>query len=988
MIMHHFKSGPHRFLLLSCLWLQCGTGWVKAQNTVGVTDRHQAGQQASGEHTVADLLESLQLRPGYTIQAIATEPLIADPVTARLDLEGRLWVVEMPDYPVGPGDGEAPSGRIKILDDTDHDGIFDRSTVFAKGLLFATGVQPYRDGAFVTLAGKIAFLRDRDGDDQADETVVLFEGFAEQNQQLRANHPTLGPDGLIYVAGGLRGGSIKAIDPRYDFHTEPVDLRDRDFCFDPDGGWWGAVPGKSQFGVTIDDFGRRLGCSNRNPAMMSVLTLDAVGRDPLLVGRDAIHDVALSAERSQVVSRAEAWTTSNLHSGQFSAACGVFAPGWYEQGQEWLLACEPTAYIVQRQRLSREGSVWKSRREEQESEFLSSTDTWFRPVDITAGPQTSVLIVDMARAVIEHPDFMPSELKSRPDQRDGTALGRIWKVARESAKPDLVRLQTAGDAIKWLKSDSAWQRASASQFLLEKSESAMKPLSALVLDDEADSAARSRAAWLLERNGALSKPHVVAMMESSDARLRALGVRLSGGRAELLKDVLAMAGDTDPLVARIVAAEAGSASDFQSERVSALVNIAGPWSSTDDWIRQTVASADRPLLEKICEQMARVNRIDLRLLRHLVERIAIQSPQNSAAFVIADGTRDTYESLLNVRQIELLKSWVRGLKKSRQSVLKVMSGLPENPKAGLQSLVSRLMGTAQGTMVPADQRAACLLLAADFGQVKAPLRELVSDSSPAALRAVALPLNLRIDPEWTRDFLVQHLTGMTMTVRSAAISASVRRVEDATWFLQQIESGAIPRTVVDPATAKKLKQHPDAVVKSAAGRLLATDPNRAKVLKLYAGSASTLGDAKVGKNLFKEHCSACHQIEGVGTNVGPDISDSRTKTPAALLTSILDPNSAIDAAFIQHRVLTIDGRVLDGLLVGEANASVTLQQKGGKRVTIPRGDIERLQAPGVSLMPEGFEEILNPEKMSDLLSYLKNWRYLDGSIPGKIPGRD
>ena len=141
--MHLFKLGPHRFLLLSCLWLQCGTGWVKAQNTVGVTDRHQSGQQASGEHTVADLLKSLQLRPGYTTQAIATEPLIADPVTARLDLEGRLWVVEMPDYPVGPGDGEAPSGRIKILDDTDHDGIFDRSTVFAKGLLFATGVQPF-----------------------------------------------------------------------------------------------------------------------------------------------------------------------------------------------------------------------------------------------------------------------------------------------------------------------------------------------------------------------------------------------------------------------------------------------------------------------------------------------------------------------------------------------------------------------------------------------------------------------------------------------------------------------------------------------------------------------------------------------------------------------------------------------------------------------------------------------------------------------------
>ena len=203
-------------------------------------------------------------------------------------------------------------------------------------------------------------------------------------------------------------------------------------------------------------------------------------------------------------------------------------------------------------------------------------------------------------------------------------------------------------------------------------------------------------------------------MKSSDARLRALGVRLSWGRAELLNDILAMAKDTDPLVARTVAVEAGRASDFQSARVRALVNIAGPWSSKDDWIRQTVASADRSLLEKLCEQMASAKQIDLRLLRHLVERIAMQSPQNSAAFVIADGTRDSNDSFLNLRQIELLKSWVRGLKKSRQSVSKVMTGLPENPKAGLQTLVSRLMDTALETMVPADQRAACLLLAADF----------------------------------------------------------------------------------------------------------------------------------------------------------------------------------------------------------------------------------------------------------------------------------
>ena len=162
--------------------------------------------------------------------------------------------------------------------------------------------------------------------------------------------------------------------------------------------------------------------------MMSVLSLAAVQRDPMLVARDAIHDVALSAEKSAVFSRADAWTTSNLHSGQFSAACGVFAPGWTDDSGEWLLACEPTAYLIQRQKLVRDGSVWMSRREPDQDEFLSSTDTWFRPVDLTAGPQESALVVDMARAVIEHPDFMPSELKSRLIN----VMGLLWGESGKS----------------------------------------------------------------------------------------------------------------------------------------------------------------------------------------------------------------------------------------------------------------------------------------------------------------------------------------------------------------------------------------------------------------------------------------------------------------------------------------------------------------------------------------------------------------------------
>ena len=199
---HLFNSCVLRLAVLSCMSGGIGGDSMyaqtsdKEQNKSGeqrsgvVTERPQIRNSTDSEHTVEKIHDSLQVRPGYMVQVVASEPLIADPVTARLDHHGRLWVVEMPDYPLGPSEGERPAGRIKILKDLDQDGVFDQATVFADELLFATGVQPYRDGAFVTLAGKIVFLRDRDGDDRADESVILFEGFAEQNQQLRANHPT------------------------------------------------------------------------------------------------------------------------------------------------------------------------------------------------------------------------------------------------------------------------------------------------------------------------------------------------------------------------------------------------------------------------------------------------------------------------------------------------------------------------------------------------------------------------------------------------------------------------------------------------------------------------------------------------------------------------------------------------------------------------------------------------------------------------------
>src|SRR5262245_29909571 len=138
-----------------------------------------------------EIRKSLRLPPDLRVDLVACEPQITSPVYASLDPEGRLWVVEMRDYPNGPGSGR-PEGRIRILEDRDGDGFFETSSIFADELLYANGLIHWKDGVVVTAAPHIVHLRDTDGDGKADRRDILYEGFAAQNPQLRVSHPVLG----------------------------------------------------------------------------------------------------------------------------------------------------------------------------------------------------------------------------------------------------------------------------------------------------------------------------------------------------------------------------------------------------------------------------------------------------------------------------------------------------------------------------------------------------------------------------------------------------------------------------------------------------------------------------------------------------------------------------------------------------------------------------------------------------------------------------
>ena len=237
-----------RTSLAAILFLFCSVTAGLNVLPAAASELTQDAGDAQGPLQPLEAIQQMHFPEGVEVQLVASEPLIRDPVAMKFDHQGVLWVVEMPDYPV-PENPESPrQGTIKRLQDLDGDGFYETGSVFAEGLDFATGLMLWKSGVIVTLAGKVVHLLDSDGDGVADRREILIEGFAEQNTQLRANHPSLGIDGSIYIANGLRGGvvhtpkspgnqvSLQGSDLRYDPSSQELESLTvaRDLMFEPE----------------------------------------------------------------------------------------------------------------------------------------------------------------------------------------------------------------------------------------------------------------------------------------------------------------------------------------------------------------------------------------------------------------------------------------------------------------------------------------------------------------------------------------------------------------------------------------------------------------------------------------------------------------------------------------------------------------------------------------------------------------------------------
>ena len=928
-------------------------------------------------------LDHIIVAPGLQVQIVAHEPQVVDPVAMRFDEEGCLWVVEMRDYPHGPPDGELPRSRISILSDRDGDGRFETATVFADNLLFATGIQPWQGGVFVTLAGQVSYMKDTTGDDRADLVEIWYTGFAQDNPQLRANHPRWALDNNIYIANGLSGGAI--VDARLP-DQEPVSISGMDFRFDPRTRKFEVVSGAGQFGLTFDDYGNRFVCSNRNPVIHIVLENQYLEKNPLVTVPAVRHDVASTGAASRVFPIARAWTTSNLHAGQFTAACGVEVYRGDALPKEFygnVFTCDPTGHLIHRERVQQNGVTFTSQPAREGIEFFASRDEWCTPVNLEVGPDGALYVVDIYRAVIEHPNWMPTELRDRTDLYEGNDRGRIYRIVpltddRTASVPQLS--DTSSESlINNLAHPNAWWRETSARLLIERDDKTGRDVLKRVAMGHASPLARIHALWVMQGLDLISDELLQQVFDDRDPRVIEQAIAVAEGLVAepgALRDKVAQFCDHDDPRVRYratlaIAPHQVVPRDYaDSWELSAMLiatgNLAGDVLS--NWLQSVDETRPAPSLHLSDPR------------RWIVELAGLAAATGDEQQHLQAVTALLAES--EFRRAGLIRFFADAARRGA-SFDAIRGKLDEKQQAKLDRLLDEARMLAMSRSESEATRVEAIELLALHADAATTLARLSLDDLSTAVRLAAMEaLAARTDLEPWRQLLGKFSLELPV-IRRRMLDGILRRSERTALLLDELAAGRINSWELEQSRIDRLLNYSDAQIKDRAQQLLAdaVPADREAVLSDYQAVLAMETDPQRGREVFQKQCATCHRIDNVGVDVAPDISDSRGKTPQQYLTDIIQPNRAIDNNYVNYTLHAEDGQVFNGILATETSTSVTLKQAGGKTITFRRDEIEELRSSGASLMPDGLEKQIPHQDMADLIAFIKNWRYLDGRTP-------
>jgi mono/diheme cytochrome c family protein/glucose/arabinose dehydrogenase len=562
--------------------------------------------------SVDDALKTFFLPPGYSLEVVAAEPLVQDPIVMDQDPDGRLYVIEMPAFALDETmrDSMEPICRVVVIEDTDDDGRMDKRTIFQDGLVLPRAIKVLANGVLVGEPPNLWLFKDTDGDLEADTKELVRDDFGRRDANIEHNANGLywAMDNTIYTSE----------------HDWNIKLKD---------GQWIKEESlvRGQWNLSQDDAGRIYRNWNEQPLFVDIIPVRYFVRNPNMVRTRGLYDILIERNETAI------WPVRPTPGLQRAYREGMLR----EDGTATTYASSADPYIFRGDRLPKEvqGDAFvadsptnlvhrlvveddgtgrlKARDAYEKGEFLASTDERFRPVNLFSAADGTLYVIDMYRGVVQDIAYQTEYLNTYIKQHDlamPVGLGRIYRVAHESMRPGpkpSMSDDSAEELVAHLSHPNGWWRDMAQQLLVQRMATAVAPQLEKLAVSAPDWRAKLHALWTLDGIDAIRPDTVRAALKDPSPDVRAAAVRLSERWLRqkdhpIQKDVLAKMADENWIVRRQLAATLGEMpADARIAPLREMLDRYGDDEIVVDAVISGLAGAEPVMLAQVLESRNR-----------------------------------------------------------------------------------------------------------------------------------------------------------------------------------------------------------------------------------------------------------------------------------------------------------------------------------------------------------------------------------------------
>lgn len=942
-------------------------------------------------------------------EQVLAEPQVAQPVFLNFDERGRMWVVQYLQYPepagvklqsrdnvwravydrvpAPPPNHVKGADKITIHEDTDGDGVFDLHKTFVENLNICTAVARGRGGVWVLNPPYLLFYPDADGPDGNGDDVpdgdpeVRLAGFGLEDTHSVCNSLRFGPDGWLY---GAQGSTVTGNVIRPGIDKKPVQSLGQLI--------WRYHPGKRIYEIFAEGGGNAFGCE-----------IDSLGR--IYSGHNGGDTRGFHYVQGGYYQKgfAKHGALSNPYTfgyfaqmphptvPRFTHDFVIYEGGAFPTGHEGrLFGVAPLLNHVVESEITPLGSTFRT---QDLGLAISTSDPWFRPVDIELGPDGGLYVCDWYDGQVNH-------YKNHEGQID-KSNGRIYRLrakgAKNTPKRNLGRL-TSDELVDLLEDSNRWTRHAALRLLGDREDSAILPrLRERFLLGPTERSLD--AMWAIHLCGGFDESFARQALAHANPYARLWAVRLlcdeKSVSPEIAKTLVRLA-ETEPNVearaqlacsARRLPATEGLAitrallardEDVDDPYLPLLL-----WWSIEARVENdpllvlalfedpklwTAPLVERHMLARLSRRFAQAgSRRDLSLCAELFEK----APSAESRKPLMAGFE---EGLQGRALVQPPDSLIAALAKSGGLSL----GL--RLRQGAPMAIEEALAKIQGKEASLEERVRLIAVIGEIrpkGLASALLATLESEPAEASRGAILAAL-AGYDDDEIGATVTRLFDSLSDESRDAAVTLLASRQGWTRVFLAAVEAGQVAPAGVSLAAARRLVLRPDREIEAQVTKFwgplegATTAEMRAQVERLATMIESAPGNPYSGKAEFAKTCAKCHTLFAEGGKIGPDLTGYKRDDLRVMLLHVVNPSAEIREGFENRVAILADGRMASGFLTDQDRQVLSLRGADGQTQTIPRDEIEELQVSPRSIMPDDLLRGMSDERIRDLFAYLRS----------------